>query len=466
MNSSDNNYSKENKFFAVLITTIASFIPAFNASSVNIALPSISNEFNLNAVLLSWIPLSYMLAISIFLLPIGRISDIYGRKKIFLIGVITFSAASFLCSLSFINIQLLILFRVLQGIGSAMIFTTNVAILTSIFSIEQRGKILGINVASVYTGLSSGPFIGGILTFYFGWRSMFFINVPLGMLIIILIFWKLKSEWKEAEKEKINFIGTVIYSASLFLLLLGFSILPGIKGFIIIISSIMLFIILIIIELNSKNTVLNLNLFKKNRIFTFSNLAALINYSATFGVGFILSLYLQNIKKLPPQKAGLILLSQPLLQAVFSPLAGWLSDKFEPGILASYGMILTTLGLFILCFIQINTSVLIILLSLIILGIGFALFSSPNTNAIMRSVDKKNYGAGSATLSTMRSLGQNLSIGLVTLLFALFLGQAKISEENQFEFIKSIETAFQIFTILCFAGIFFSLIRGKIYTNQ
>jgi len=193
-----------------------------------------------------------------------------------------------------------------------------------------------------------------------------------------------------------------------------------------------------------------------------SNLAALINYSATFAVGFLLSLYLQYVKGFNAQNAGLILIAQPVIMAALSPVAGRLSDKFEPRVLATAGMAFTTTGLILLIFLSQNTSLNYIFLALIILGLGFGLFSSPNTNAIMSSVEKKYYGVASGMVGTMRLIGQMLSLGVVLLLFSLYIGQVQITPEYHLLFLKSTKTAFTIFAILCFCGIFASLSRGKL----
>jgi MFS family permease len=206
-----------------------------------------------------------------------------------------------------------------------------------------------------------------------------------------------------------------------------------------------------------------MNMFSNNRTFTFSNLAALINYSATFAVSFLLSLYLQYIKGLPPQSAGMVLVAQPFVMTVFSPLAGRLSDRVEPRVVASIGMTLTTIGLILFTFLDNETSLAFIVFNLILLGFGFAMFSSPNTNAIMTSVEKRYYGIASGTLGTMRLVGQMLSMGIAMLLFAIFIGRAQITPEYYSLFIESVNVAFMIFSVLCFIGIFASLARGKVH---
>src|ERR1035437_3627249 len=271
------------------------------------------------------------------------------------------------------------------------------AILVSFFPFEERGKVLGINTAAVYTGLSSGPFLGGLITQHFGWRYIFFVNVLLGLLSLIIAFRKLKVEWAEARGEKFDFIGSIAYGVTLIIIMYGFSILPKMYGTYLIILGVIGFYIFSRFELKVRNPVFNMNLFTSNKAFAFSNLAALINYSATFAVGFLLSFYLQYIKGYNPQTAGIILVSQPVIMAVFSPISGKISDKTEPRIVASTGMIITTIGLFILIFLKVETSLFFIITSLVFLGFGFALFSSPNTNAVLSSVDKKFLGVAAST---------------------------------------------------------------------
>lgn len=445
---------------ALLVAAMASFLTPFMGSSVNIALPSIGREFAMDAVLLSWVATSYLLAAAMFLVPFGRMADIHGRKRIFTYGMLVYTASSFLSAVATSGI-VLISFRVLNGIGSAMIFGTGVAILTSVFPPRERGKALGINVASVYLGLSLGPFLGGFLTQYLGWRSIFLINVPLGLLIIAVVLWKLKGEWAEAEGEKFDFTGSIIYSLTLVAIMYGISLLPSVQGALLVLIGILSLSVFVKWEMKVESPVFNINILRDNKVFALSNLAALINYSATFAVGFLISLYLQYVRGFSPQDAGLILVSQPIVMALFSPSAGRLSDRVEPRIVASAGMALTTMGLFLFTFLNENTPLGSILTSLVLLGFGFALFSSPNTNAVMGSVEKKYYGVASATLGTMRLTGQVLSMGIAMMIFAIYIGRVQITPEYYPLFLKSMKLAFAIFAVLCFGGIFASLARGR-----
>jgi EmrB/QacA subfamily drug resistance transporter len=450
---------------ALIIAALSSFLPPFMAASINIALPAIGTEFSMDAVLLGWIATSYLLSAAVFLVPFGRLADIYGMKKIFASGLALYTISSFLSAVSS-TASILIAMRILQGFGSAMLFGTGTAILICLFPPSERGKVLGINVASVYLGLSLGPILGGFLTQSFGWRSIFLLNVPLGLMVLVLVLWKLKGEWADARGEKFDLIGSIIYSLTLIFVMYGFSVLPAPSGISLVLLGMLGLIALIKWESVTESPVLDINLFRINRVFAFSNLAALINYSATFAVGFLLSLYLQYVKGLDPQSAGTILIAQPLIMTIFSPFAGRLSDRIEPRIVASIGMALTFLGIIPFSFIDQQTSVWYIVATLVVLGLGLALFSSPNTNAIMSSIERRCYGVGSATLASMRLVGQALSMGVAMLVFAVYMGRVEIVPENYPLFLISARTAFMIFAALCFLGIFASLSRGNINKSK
>lgn len=443
----------------LIATSLGAFIVPFMTSSVNIALPSIGNEFALSSNLLNWIALSFTLSISIFVLPFGRLADIMGRKKILMIGMTLFSLSSVLCALSY-NAYILVTARILQGISGASISVTVVSILTSVFPAGARGKALGLNVAMTYTGLSTGPYLGGLLTKYFGWRSIFVFISIVGILVVISLL-KLKQEWVEAKGETIDYVGSALFGLSILGIISGFSSIKETQGPLFILLGIILIFIFVFYENKINQPILNMSLFKNNKILIFSSLAALINYSATFALSYLLSLYLQYVKGYEPSQAGLVLIAQPIVMTIFSPLAGLLSDKIEPQKVASIGMAITTLGLSFFIFLDENTIIPYIITALLVLGFGFALFSSPNTNAIMSSVEKKYYGVTSGILGAARTVGQTLSMGLASMILALYMGNVQINNSNISQLLISIKTTFTIMTILCFAGIFASVARGK-----
>lgn len=448
------------KAIVLIVTTIASFSWPLMGSSINVALPAIERDFKVDAVLLSWVALSFTLVTATLLVPLGRISDIYGRKRIFLGGTVVFTIASLLASVA-TSIYMLIASRILQGIGGAMSFGTSVAIVTSVYPPGERGKAMGINIAAVYLGISCGPLIGGFLTQQFGWRSIFVTNIPFGILVVALGLLKLKGEWAEARGERFDLGGSVIFSVALVALIVGLSMLPALTGWLAVALSPFGFFLFVKWELNSESPVVNLALFKNNRVFALSNVAALIHYSATNAVAFMLSLYLQSVRGMSPQSAGFLLIAQPILQAVVTPWAGRLSDRIQPRLVASTGMAITALCLFTLSIIDEQTSLSSIVARLALLGFGFALFSSPNTIAVMNSVETRSYGIAAGILSTMRAVGQATSMAIAVLLIALYVGRVRINPENFFFFLKSIRLTFLICGTLCVGGVFASIARGK-----
>ncbi len=442
------------------VSAFAAFLTPFLGSAINLALPAIGKDFNATALELGWIVSSFILASAIFLLPFGRLADILGRKKIFTWGISLFTISTFLIIFSW-NIQSLIIFRIMQGIAGAMIFGTSLAIITSVFGPGERGRAVGINTTAVYTGLSTGPVIGGFLTQYFGWRSIFAILVPAGIISLYLIFKKMKMEWTGAAGEKFDWRGSVIYGIALASFMLGFSRLPSASGWILLATGILLGVGFLLFEKSITSPVFDVRLILRNRIFAFSGIAALIHYSATSATGFFMSLYLQYLKGFDSRAAGLIMISQPVMMALLSPLAGKLSDKYNPGVIASYGMGLTATGLIMLCFINSETSILLIISLLIIMGVGFGLFSSPNSNAIMSSVEKKHLGVASAVLGTMRMAGQMMSMGIAMMLLALYVGKQAIIPSSYPGLMSGMRTGFMIFSVLCILGIFASLARNR-----
>ena len=444
---------------ALFIAVLAGFMTPFDLSAVNIALPAIGNQFSMDAVSLSWVATAYLLASAVFLVPFGRIADIYGRKKIFTIGLAIFTFTSLALVFSPTSLVLIIL-RFVQGAGAALIFGTAVAILSSVTPPQERGRAIGIYTTAVYTGLSLGPFFGGVLTGYFGWHSIFLVNVPIGLFAIGLISWKLQGEWAESQGEHFDLSGSVMYGLAIISVMYGFSHLPVTGAFVLIGFGTVMMAAFILWELRNTSPILNIRLLVRNRVFAFSNLAALINYSATFAVTFFLSLYLQYIRGFTPQYTGFILVAQPVVMALLSPAAGRLADRSNPAKIASLGMALSAVSLFLLAFTTTTTSLLFIVGSLIILGIGLALFSSPNTTAIMGSVERKFYGVASGTLGTMRLIGQTLSMGVAVIILAVTIGKVTITPALYEEFLAGMKIAFVSFAILCIIGIVFSLIRG------
>lgn len=444
-----------------LVIHLGAFLGSFMAASLNLGLPAMGRDLDMSASALTWVASAFLLTAAVFTVPFGRIGDIHGRRRILLYGNVVFAVFSLLSAVAW-SPAVMIVSRILQGIGGAMLFATGTALLTSVFPPGERGRVLGKNVTAVYLGLALGPFLGGFLTQHFGWRSVFVVNFLLGMVLVAVTMWRLRGEWAEAAGESFDRAGALLYGTTLVLLMLGFSRLPHGLGAGLLAAGLAVLIAFLVWELRARSPMLDLSLFRRNVVFAFSSLAALIHYSATFAVTFVLSLFLQSAQGRSPQGAGLILVAQPFTMALFSPLAGRLSDRIEPRLLASFGMSLTAVGVFLLSFLRPGTGSPIICAELALLGFGFAFFSSPNTNAVMGALDKRQLGVGSGILGTMRLLGQNMSMGIVMMVLALYLGGRQVDPASTREFMHSLRVIFWIFSALGVAGVFASLARGRV----
>ena len=440
---------------------LTSFLTPFMGSAVNLAVPAIGAEFQARPLTLAWVVTSYLLSSAAFLLPFGRLADVTGRRRVYLWGTALFAVTTLLCA-SASSIRMLILLRVLQGIAASMVFSTGTALLASVYPSHQRGRALGATVAATYVGLSLGPVLGGVMTQNLGWRSIFLTTGPVAFGVLIFTALYLKEEWTGARGETFDLAGSAMYAVGLVACLYGLSsISTSAGGRYFLFAGLLLAGLLVLRESRLQFPIIPARLFRTNVTFAMSNLAALINYSATFAVGFLMSLYLQLVLGYSPQTAGLILISQPVMMALFSPLAGALSDRVEARVVASCGMALSTIGLFIFTFLTANGPTWLILANLALLGLGFALFSSPNTNAIMGAVDKRLYGVASSSLATMRVVGQAVSMSIVTLLLSVYVGQAHQLSASPDGLVTSMRAAFAGFTVISFGGIFASLARGN-----
>jgi len=437
----------------------------FMISSVNVALPAIQADLNLTAVQLSWVATMYLLAVTVVVLPAGKVADIRGRKKVFTAGLIVYTLASTVAALAH-SAAWLLTCRALQGFGAGLFITTGMAILTSIFPPHKRGRVIGIYIAAVYIGLAVGPFVGGAMIQQFGWRSIFWIMLPLGAGSVAVTLAYLRGEWADQSGQRLDIAGSLIYAIAILTLVYGASELPSLSGTILAAIGLAGLIVFFYQQQRTTQPLFEVSLFISNRTFTSSSLAALLNYSATFAVTFLMSLYLQYLKGMSPRSAGMLLMIQPVVMAVFSPLAGRLSDRIEPRLLASAGMAVTVVGMLVFSQLHPSRSDLVgIGCNLVLLGFGFALFSSPNTNAIMGSVTREHYGIASGIVATMRLMGQMVSMTTATIVLALLVGHEAIGPENFDRFLQSIRTVFLISALFCTVGVFCSLFRGRLRSS-
>lgn len=443
----------------LFVVCSAHFLMPFMMSAVAVALPAIGREFNSSAIQLGLVETAYVLSAAVFLLAMGRMGDIHGRRRIFQIGIVLFTLVGGLLSLAW-SIETMIGLRFLQGMAGSMVMATTMAIVVSVFPPEERGKALGIAVASVYAGISCGPFFGGLLVNAFGWRSLFYLSVPLGALTFLISSAKLRGEWAEAKGEPFDWLGSLIYAASLLILITGASNLDrGLWAWVMGGVGTMGLGLFLAFEARIAYPILNIALLRNNRVFALSNLAAMLNYAATFGVTFFLSLYLQYVKGMNPREAGTLLMVQPVVQALFSPLCGRLADHYPAARVATLGMALCAAGLAISATITMQTPLWLIVIMLAVLGFGFALFSSPNVSIIMGSVAPRYLGVASGLNGSVRTLGMMSSMTIITVVFSIFMGGEAVAPETLPAFMASMHTALLIFCGLCGVGIFCSFAR-------
>ncbi|HYB85113.1 MAG TPA: MFS transporter [archaeon] len=458
----------------LLVTTIGAFMSPFDGSVVTIAIPSIASSIKLGLEAAVWIPLAYLLLLTLLLINVGRLADLHGRKQFYTIGFAVFTVGSILCGLSTTPMQL-IGFRALQGAGAAFIAANSTAIVTDVFPREGRGRALGINTMAVYIGLTAGPVLGGILVETFGWRSIFFVNVPIGILVITLVTLKLRQNPPNTLGAKFDLPGAVALSialaSSLVVLTLG-GIYGWLSSFTLALAalSITTFLLFIRIERLAKFPTLDLSLFSKNRLFAAANATAFLSYIAVIGVTLTIAIYLETIKALSPEVTGFYLIAQAVPMALFSPLSGWLSDRFGSRTLSTLGMGCVSFGLFLFSRLNAESSGLDVILRLVIVGIGFGFFSSPNTSAVMGSVGQEKLGVAAGTLGTMRFMGQSIGLAILGAVMATTLSpQALLTVFTTLtsqggvvtgEFVAGMRTFFLIATGIGLFGTIASTTRG------
>ncbi|MCG8563624.1 MAG: MFS transporter [Desulfobacterales bacterium] len=445
----------------LFVVSAVQFLTPFMMSAVGVALPAIGTEFHAGAMELGLVEMVYILAFALIMLPVGRAADIHGRKKVFVSGTVLFTLATLALALS-PNMGLFLAFRFLQGSGAAMVTATSVAILSAIFPPEKRGRAMGVIIAAVYIGLSAGPTLAGFMITHLGWRWIFFSALPIELLALFLTLAYLKGEWQSAPGMPFDWTGSGIYVTALFCLILGASHLnqgPSYAG--LLVMGLLGLWLFFRHQSRCGSPILDTRLLGQNPTFTMGNLATLITYAASFGVTFFFSLYLQQVKGISPRDAGLILVTQPLIQALLSPLSGKLTDNFSPPRIAATGMALCTLALALCTTIEPHTPLPRIYGILVILGIGFALFATPNMTTIMGSVTPEHDGIASSFVATMRTLGMLTAMTLITCILHFSMGKSPVTPETIDRYMEAMETGFMIFTGIGIMGILCSVERNK-----
>ena len=449
----------DKKNLLLFICTVLSFFTVFAVNAVTIVIPSIATEFHMSNIVQNWVTIIFLLVVAVLSVPAGQISGKYGLKKVTIISVVLFIIIS-IANVLVTSQEQFLACRLILGIALSFINVTSMAMIVNAFPPEERGKALGINITGVYVGLSLSPVIGGILNYNLGWRSVVLFGVPFLFVILALLLTRIDDEWSSFENLPLDLKGSFAYGIGMVLFMYGFTILNTQLGVILTVLGVMILLIFAWIELKQKYPVFDIRFFKNHK-FLSANFASLCAYLATYAVTTILNYHLQYIKGFDSQTAGMILLVAPLCQVILAPIAGRLSDRFVPQILAAIGMALGTLSLILFSFLDSTTSIEFLFVAMILYGIGFGLFSPPNTNVIMGSVPPKDTSVASAAVATMRTVGQAMSMGILTLVFAFVMGDVPIIQQYYPLLIQSCQITCIVCVVLCIASVFASFVGIK-----
>ena len=441
-----------------LAVGLASFLTPFLNSALSVAAPTIGQEFALAPARLALLIIAQLISASALMMPFGRLSDFLGRRPIFLCGSAIFSCASLLICLSAGPDQL-IAARFLQGVGDAMVFGVSAAIMTAAVAPERRGRALGLNLAFIYAGLALGPLLGGLFTTWLSWRLIFALTALLGVCAFLLVarFWK---ETRPEPASRFDWLGAALFAPGTGGFILALSLQPSWPATLGMVAALSLAPLFLAVERRHPDPLLSPAVFRSSPRFGLANITSALGYTAAFSTSFLMSLYFQSVRGMTPQAAGLIMLIQPVVQMFCSPLAGILADRFVPARLASVGLVLLAVGLFLLGTADTATSVAHIAWVLALQGAGFSLFASPNMSAIMACVHDHHHGLASGLLATMRTMGMSLSMALTGMLLAAIVGTGRGPEAAPL-ILASLKGCCALFGAVALAGAATSWLGGR-----
>ena len=457
-------YTVSEKRTVLAASCFAIFVNPLAGSMLNLALAAIQADFHCSEHQLGWVASIYFIVSVMFLLPSAKLADIYGKKLVFLLGAVI-ALTGVILSIFSPNIIMLYVFRGVTGIGMAAISATSVSMISDVYDHHERGLALAINTACVYVGASIGPTLGGIITEFLGWRYIFLILVPF-LLGAFTFMFRFGYNIKSTPGEHFDISGSVIYGAGILILMFGLISLPQVYAIVMIVVGTAILIGFVLYEGHDKNPLVRFGIFRNSR-FSRSMLALLMNYSASYGVTFFMSRYLQSVGALTPTEAGLIMMTQSVVQVIFTLWAGRICTNMDMRILPTLGMIVTCISLIMLMFVTETLNIPLLLAALAVLGMGLGLFSAPNTTAIMSYVKREQYNSASGLIATVRQFGMMLSMGVATCLIAIFLGsETALEPSNYATFIELLRYAWAIWLTFCAVGAVFSWFRGSSYVDD
>jgi EmrB/QacA subfamily drug resistance transporter len=461
---------EERRWRVLVVTGTGAFMGPLDVTVVALALPAMGRALDLSFSSAIWVQAGYLLAYTLVLIPAGRLADQWGRLRVWRAGATTFALASLAAGLSTGSATLLTA-RVVQGAGGAMLAATATALVTAVFPPHQRGRALGLNVMALYLGLSTGPLVGGLIVEHASWRWIFLVNIPVAAAALLGSL-GLREPRPHAGRPRLDPLGTLLLGGALAGLMIGLSFAPlwgwgSARAVGLMTAGALLLVAFVALELRARAPLLDLSLFRRSRVFAMGNVAALLNYLAMFATISLTAVLLEVVGGHSPVRSGLIMVIQPALMVALSPLAGRLSDRLGSRALASGGMVAVSIGLVVLATVPASVPSWQVMTGLGIVGVGMAFFSSPNTSAVMGSVDRPRLAVAAAVLASMRSLGQSLSLAVLGALAAAPLGAAGArvlfggdAGASAADYLDGYRLAMAVAAGIALVGAAFSLARG------
>ncbi len=455
-----NGFGKFDRRVVLLACCASSFITPLLSTMMNLSLVSIGEDFTIGSHMLAYVNTSFLLSSVVFMVPLARAADIIGKRMMFIIGLLTVTIASIL-AIFVPSFWLLIALRVMMGAGAAAMSVTSISLITDVFPGNMRGGAIGLHTMCVYVGLAAGPPLGGLMNDLFGWHSIFVIIIPFAVasLICIRMF---RHEIIPDKGSRFDMPGTLYYAVAIVLSMCGVMNLTAPWAMPVLVIGIICLWLFVRRQKRIPHRMLNVGLFR-NRVFTGSCLSAFLNYAASYSISYFMALYLQMIGCMTASEAGMLMLIQAAVQAIITPLFGRLSDKVaDKRILPTVGMALTGLGVSMFLLYGMEMDLTLVLATMVTVGFGAGMFSSPNTSVIMGSVPRNETSEASAMVAVMRQAGMMISMGIAMLFIDVVMGGSdNLVPENYGLFVEVIHYSFAVCLVMCIVGIIASLMRGS-----